>query len=119
MADKNFEFVIEHESKILCRDGTAENLSPLIDNDFTEIASNAIIQKKQDVINWIKYGDDSIRTAKNFKARYIAEEVIQLTYTSYIKESPLTAVKSAYRSSIWKKTGDSWCLFFHQATNCQ
>ena len=119
MTDDNFDFVMTHENKILCRDGGADFLSLFIDDDFFEISSNASLQTKQDILNWISYGDGSIRTAKNFRSRYIADNVIHLTYITYIKESALTAVKSSYRSSIWKKVDNTWRLSFHQSTPCQ
>jgi hypothetical protein len=117
MTDNVLNFVVSLEETLLSRKMGVEDLNDLIHDDFNEIGSQ--VQNKHDLINDLIYGDELMRTAKNFKARFIHPDVVHVSYISYTKESTFTAVKSHYRSSIWCKHHDGWQLCFHQATSAQ
>ncbi len=112
-----FNFVISLEENLLSRKMSLNDLNDLIHDEFAEVGPNAL--SKQDLINELIYGSEYMRTAKNFKARFIQPDVVHVSYISYTKDSALTAVKSHYRSSIWCKQNDAWQLYFHQATSAQ
>jgi hypothetical protein len=117
MSENVLNYVISLEETLLSRKMPLEDLNDLIHDDFAEIGTNPM--SKHDLINELVYGGDYMRTAKNFKARYIHPDVVHISYISYTKDSAFTAVKSHYRSSIWCKREDAWQLYFHQATAAQ
>lgn len=114
MSENVLNFVISLEESLLARKMSSDDLNDLIHDDFVEIGSQAL--GKLDLINELIYGVDYIRTAKNFKARYIHLDVVLISYISYNKVPALTTVISHYRSSIWCKKDEAWQLCFHQAT---
>ena len=117
MSDCVLNFVISLEETLLHRKMSSDELKDFIHDDFAEVGIAAL--SKPDLINELIYGSAYMRTAKNFKARFIHPDVVHISYISYIKDCAFTAVKSHYRSSIWCKQNDAWQLCFHQATAAQ
>lgn len=50
-------------------------LAELIDNEFIEIGSSAVIYDKAEVIRWLASNDQSERTGTSFKAQLLAENI--------------------------------------------
>lgn len=91
-------------------------LAELIENEFIEIGSSALIYDKAEVIRWLATNDQSERTGTSFKTQFLAENIILLTYISSIKNTPLAENKKAMRSSIWRLKDGQWRMVFHQGT---
>jgi hypothetical protein len=117
MSNKQLSAVIELEEKLFYRQDSTAALAELLDEEFSEIGSLNHIYNKHDLIKELEFrSEDALRTAKNFKAREISNDVIQLTYICFIRESMSSPVRSSYRSSIWRLKDGQWKLFFHQGS---
>jgi hypothetical protein len=57
---------------------------------------------------------DAVLPLKNFKARLLSHNVVQLNYVSEVTNGEET--QRANRSSIWSMTDSGWQLRFHQGT---
>ena len=110
------DHLIAQEKRLLDRQESQKNLSTLIDDEFIEIGSSATHYNKEDVIEWLSTNDQSIRSGTNFSAKLLANDLVLLTYTSHIQNTPEAQVKKALRSSIWRKQKNNWQMVFHQGT---
>ena len=114
--DAVFSRIIQQETQLLVRTDPLDILSDLIDDEFVEFGSSGTIYDKTDIIDWSASDDPSERAGQQFKARYLSDDVILLTYISSIKENPSAVSKQALRSSIWRSTEGRWRMVFHQGT---
>ena len=119
MSKDDFSFIIDLEEKLLYKKESQHALANLVDEDFSELGSLNHVYTKQDFIKDLTVPTEAMRTAKNFKARYLTPDVIQLTYISFMREGVHTPVLSDYRSSIWRQMNGQWKLCFHQGTPCR
>lgn len=110
------ELIIKQEKQLFLRKDPVAILSELIDDEFMEIGSSSIIHDKKEVVRWLKSDDASQIEGVDFKASFITDEVILLTYVSQIKQPQLDKPKQAMRSSIWKCSAGKWRMIFHQGT---
>ncbi|MCA0990679.1 DUF4440 domain-containing protein [Guptibacillus hwajinpoensis] len=85
-------------------------LNSILAADFFEFGSSGAIWSKKDAIE----GGLSLRemTLSDFDIHPLTENVVLATYRVYDK----TRNQKTLRSSIWRKNGDQWQLFFHQGT---
>ena len=90
-------------------------LSELLTDDFTEFGRSGNVYNKQVVIGRIQKEETARMTLSDFKIVGLAPNVILATYRATKTE---TGGQKSYslRSSIWRKTGDKWRMFFHQGT---
>lgn len=116
MLDTVVNQIIKQEIQLLDKVDALDVLAELIDNEFIEIGSSAVIYDKTEVIRWLASNDPSERIGTSFKAHPLAENIILLTYMSSIKDTPIAGSKQAMRSSIWRLTGGKWRMVFHQGT---
>ncbi|MGW7364957.1 nuclear transport factor 2 family protein [Streptomyces sp. NPDC054841] len=49
-------------------------------------------------------------TASDMKGTQLADDVVHLTFVTESNG------RRAHRSSLWRRTGDAWLLYFHQGT---
>jgi len=108
--------LIKQETQLLDKADAPEILADLIDDEFIEIGSSAVIYNKAEVLRWLASDEHSERIGTSFKAHSLAENMILLTYISSIKDTPLAESKQAMRSSIWRLTDGQWRMVFHQGT---
>lgn len=116
MEDTIVNQIIKQEVQLLDKIDSIDVLAELIDNEFIEIGSSAVIHNKAEVVRWLVSDDQSERIGTSFKAHLLAENIILLTYMSSIKDTPLAESKQAMRSSIWRLTDGQWRMVFHQGT---
>ena len=116
LSNATIDHLIAQEKRLLDRQESQENLSTLIDDEFIEIGSSATHYNKADVIQWLSTNDQSIRSGTDFSAKLLANDLVLLTYTSHIQNTPEALVKKALRSSIWRKQKENWQMVFHQGT---
>lgn len=92
-------------------------LIELIDDEFMEIGSSAKIYDKNEVIRWLRSEDNkSELVGVDFNAKFLAEDVVLLTYISSNQEKHLAESKMALRASIWRRVEGNWRMVFHQGT---
>lgn len=116
MQRKIINQLIKQETQLLDRVESLDVLSDLIDDEFVEIGSSALIYDKAEVVRWMTSGDQSVRTDAAFKARQLSKDIILLTYISSIQSLPASENKQAMRSSIWRLRNERWRMIFHQGT---
>lgn len=108
--------IIKQERQLLDKTDSLDVLTALIDDEFVEIGSNAVIVDKAEVSRWLASSSQSECIGTSFKAHWLAEHIILLTYISTIKDTPFATGKRAARSSIWRWTDGQWRMVFHQGT---
>ncbi|WP_226657580.1 DUF4440 domain-containing protein [Guptibacillus hwajinpoensis] len=88
----------------------SSKLNEVLAADFFEFGSSGTIWSKKDLVE----GGLSVleMTLSDFAIHPLAEDVILATYRVHDK----TRNQKTLRSSIWRKNGDQWQLFFHQGT---
>ena len=116
MQDTIINQIIKQETQLLDKVDSLDVLADLIDNEFMEIGSSAVVFDKAEVMRWLASDDQSERIGASFEARQLAENIILLTYISAIKDTPVAESKLAVRSSIWRLTDGQWRMVFHQGT---
>ncbi|KTD21677.1 DUF4440 domain-containing protein [Legionella londiniensis] len=113
--DNLFAKIIKQEKQLIAKKESVEQLSPLIDDEFIEIAQTGKAFDKREVIRWLEQESHSERTGLQFKARLISDQVILLTYISSSKVEGGNC-KLALRSSLWREKEGYWRMVFHQET---
>jgi len=94
---------------------SAEDLDELLADDFMEIGSSGIYNKRQ-IIESLKDEPPTKRSLSDFKAFTLAPNVILVTYR-LIQHSPSDRLPVySIRSSIWKFLDSRWQMVFHQGT---
>jgi hypothetical protein len=90
--------------------GNSMKLNSILAADFFEFGSSGTIWSKKGAVE----GGLSLRemTLSDFNIHPLAEGVMLATYRVHDK----TRNQETLRSSIWRKNGDQWQLFFHQGT---
>lgn len=90
----------------------------LLADDFIEYTSSGHIADKNKTIQGLLNEQPSQITLSDFKARFLAPNIVLATYRAVKTESD--GKKScSLRSSIWKMIDDSWQLVFHQGTSIE
>ena len=94
---------------------SVDELDKLLADDFTEFGRSGNVYDKRVVIGRIQKEETARMTLSDFKIVGLAPNVILAKYRATKTE---TGGQKSYslRSSIWRKTGDKWRMFFHQGT---
>ena len=94
---------------------SAVELDELLAVGFVEFGRSGNVYDKRVVIGRIQKEETSRMTLSDFKIVGLAPNVILATYRSRKMEAD--GQKSySLRSSIWRRAGDKWQMFFHQGT---
>jgi hypothetical protein len=94
---------------------SAAELNELLADDFTEFGRSGNVYNKQVVIGRIQKEETSRMTLSDFKVVILAPDIILATYRA-AKIAADGQKSYSLRSSIWRRAGDKWQLFFHQGT---
>ena len=94
---------------------SAVELDRLLADGFTEFGRSGRVFDKQAVIGRIQKDDTDRMNLSDFKVVILAPDIILATYYA-TKMDPDGQKSYSLRSSIWRKTGDKWQMFFHQGT---
>jgi hypothetical protein len=122
MEDKNSpqEHIRRMEERLLLPDvrKSAKELDELLADDFIEIGSSGIYNKRQ-IIESLKDEPPTKRSLSNFKTFTLAPDVVLVTYRiAQLGSSDKPPIYSL-RSSIWKLLDGRWQMVFHQGTRAQ
>lgn len=90
---------------------SSEKLGKVLDEEFYEFGSSGRITARSD------YEEDNSLTPdrmelSEFQMHELGPEAVLTTYRIFNK----TSGRLTIRSSVWKKRGAEWKLFFHQGT---
>jgi hypothetical protein len=81
-------------------------LDRLLSDDFREFGSSGRVYTKDEIIRLL-LADPAARPGfSEFRADFLAPGVVLATYRA----------AGSLRSSLWRREGDRWRLFFHQGT---
>ena len=97
---------------------SVEKLNVLLADDFREFGSSGEIYSKQDILEQLPKATQIARvefSVSDFQVQQLAEDIILATFTTD-KISSDNSRAVSLRSSIWRKTGKSWQMVFHQGT---
>ena len=90
-------------------------LLELLGDDFIEFGRLGNVYNKQVVISRIQKEETARMTLSDFKIVILAADIILATYRA--TKTEVDGQQSySLRSSIWRKNGDKWQMFFHQGT---
>ncbi len=93
-----------------------EKLNALLADDFMEFGSSGSVYRKSDTLqNLTTNTDKVVYELSDFDARELSENLVLTTFKTKRTIND-TDVVISLRSSIWKKTGAVWQMFFHQGT---
>ncbi len=110
------DLIIKQEKQLFLRKDPISVLSELVDDAFMEIGSSSEIHDKKEVIRWLACEDSSEIQGEDFKATFLSENIVLLTYTSVITHPQQDKPKQARRSSVWRRSEGKWKMVFHQGT---
>lgn len=108
---------LEHELHSSLTRANYSRLNEILADDFYEFGSSGNIWNRHDILTRIPSEDKSapMIQSRDFSVKQISTDVYFLTYISFRiingKEERI-----ALRSSLWKKNGPVWQMFFHQGT---
>lgn len=92
---------------------SAEALEGLLDAAFREIGASGTLWSRKGIIEAL-VGDDKAQAGsiadEEMEGRRLTEDLVLLTYVSD------AAGRRARRSSLWRRSGESWLLVHHQGT---
>lgn len=113
----DFNTIIELEKKLLDpvsrKDSTVVN--QLLDDSFVEFGTSGRAYDKKVIIERLSEEDPTLFEAFDFVPVQLATDIIQLRFKTRRKTEDGFFVESL-RSSIWKRTDQSWRMIFHQGT---
>jgi len=97
----------------------ADRVDRLLADDFVEFTKSGLVVDKAATIR--RLGAESLDrkiAVEDFKARYLCEDLVLVTYRSTSTDPVTSETVFTLRSSIWRKEGDAWRMTFHQGTRC-
>ena len=91
---------------------SSDELERILADDFIEFGSSGKTYNKQQVIDFLANEIQTEIAVEDFSVKMLSEDIALATYKTFHKDSQ----KRVLRSSVWKKTENSWVLEFHQGT---
>ncbi len=113
MDDPEIELVVANERRLHAPEvrSSRDAVSDLLDQDFREVGASGRVWDRASVLDAMAREDAPLGVVvQDMVATRLAPTVILLTYRCCGPNS------SSLRSSIWRRTGDRWTVYFHQGT---
>ncbi|MFH8791855.1 DUF4440 domain-containing protein [Streptomyces sp. NPDC017941] len=109
------EAAIENELRLLDPEVRASPalFGALLHPEFTEFGASGARWDRESIVEVLigKPGPgDRPTTTSRMRGVQLADDVVHLTFDTD------TNGRHAHRSSLWRRTGDGWLLWFHQGT---
>jgi hypothetical protein len=95
---------------------TRDELERHIADDFVEHGASGRIWTKNALIEAIQTWPSVKRELVDFSAQALSDSVALVTYKSTRQSEHPDPQGTSLRASIWRRTGKSWELLFHQGT---
>jgi ribonuclease HI len=90
-------------------------VSDLLHEDFVEFGSSGRMWNHRDAVMGLeKNPGDGALEAHNVRAARLGTDTVLLTYAVHVPGQG-----ASLKSSVWRRDGQSWRLFFHQGTPSQ
>jgi hypothetical protein len=91
-------------------------LDELLADDFVEFGSTGDIYDKPAIIRALNAEPEVEIIMTDFKMILLGAETALVTYHAVFSDENGTSAKHSLRSSIWRMSGGTWRLVFHQGT---
>jgi hypothetical protein len=91
-------------------------LEKLLADDFVQFGSCGRVFNKQSIIEELGKESNVKISISDLKTISLAPDTALVTYRAIFAYEDVKSPKYSLRSSIWKLTGDSWQMIFHQGT---
>lgn len=91
-------------------------LKKLLADDFVQFGSCGRVFNKQSIIEELGKESDVKISISDFKTISLTPDTALVTYRAIFAYEDAKSPKYSLRSSIWKLTGDTWQVIFHQGT---
>lgn len=114
----SYDNLIEFEKELLKKSVRKDPnlLKKYLANDFLEYGSSGKVYTLQDILTRLPAEDGvEVIEANFFKLTAIKDDWVLMNYESKRTDSDGFSIKTL-RTSIWKKDGNDWKMFFHQGT---
>lgn len=108
-------FELEHELIDQEVTSSADRLNTLLADDFIEYGSSGVIFDKKTVIDSLTNEPSSSYEIYDFEVIFLSDDFAQTRFKTDRTDTAGSKLTSL-RSSVWKKRGDMWQMFFHQGT---
>ncbi len=114
----NFEHLIDLE-KVLLKKSVRKDpllLKKYLSADFVEFGASGKVYSLQDILTRLP-AEDGVEDieASMFKLTPINEDWVLMNYESKRTDSDGFSIRTL-RTSVWRKEGSDWRIFFHQGT---
>jgi hypothetical protein len=111
----------ESEERLLNASGQdcEEIVRALLAEDFVEFASSGRVFNREQIVDAMRRTsrpDSTPRSLLDFKAVKLGADVALVTYRALRYEGREKREIRSLRSSIWKRDGGAWKMYFHQGT---
>jgi len=91
-------------------------LEKLLADEFVEFGSGGRVYNKQSIIEELGKESNARISMTDFKIVSLAPDVTLVTYRAVYSDQQEKVAKHSLRSSIWKLSGETWQIVFHQGT---
>lgn len=95
---------------------SADEIKKLLAEEFIEFGSSGRIYDLQAIIDELEQETDLKIAMTDFKTTPLSQNIVLATYRAVCHDEPDGPAIHSLRSSIWKLTGDTWQMVFHQGT---
>jgi len=93
-----------------------DQLSTLLSDDFKEFGSSGLVYTKQDILSRLPANIDRIVYAvSDFEIKILSKDVVMSNF-KVEKNTDGEESRTFLRTSLWRKEGSDWKIFFHQGT---
>ncbi len=92
-----------------------EDLDKLLAEDLKEFGSSGLVYSKKDILERLPSSTSQTSyEISDFEINQLSEDVIMANFKT---DRIMNGEKStALRTSLWRKNGNTWQMFFHQGT---
>lgn len=90
-------------------------LNALLADDFREFGSSGLVYTKQNILERLPKEDgETIYNVSDFEITELTSDIVMANFkTERIKDGKQV---NSLRTSLWRRYGDTWQMFFHQGT---
>ena len=109
--------IFELETSLLRQEvrTSVESLNILIADDFIEYGSSGLIYDKKNILERLPQGVSPTYNLYDFQCINLSENIVQTRFKTERTNLDNTMAISL-RTSLWRKSGNNWQIFFHQGT---
>lgn len=116
---QDIQQVIEQKERELLEDSirkSQEMLDSYLTQDFCEFWASGNIYSKSDILLTLPSLSETKYVLKDVKIIQLSENIFQIAYKLTETEKESKNQRKTLRSSLWRKEGEDWKMFFHQGT---